>query len=78
MGRREHYILSTKVRRKLDTGKVTYDQIEETLVQGTITKKEPDEMSDGDQLKLTFVWRNYYLVVKDTRPCFIITAGGGD
>lgn len=69
---------SLKVQAKLDMGHLTHDQLEKTLIKGTQAKSEPDEKTAGKQQKITLHWKKWYLVVKDTDPCLIITAGERD
>lgn len=73
--RRDRYRLSFKVQRKLTAGQLTLKQVKNVIYKGTKTKREIDEESEGRYDKVTLVWRKWYLVVKDTDPCFIITAG---
>jgi hypothetical protein len=78
MALKEHYVLSRKVQGKLDMGKITHGQIEQILMKGTETKREADERTSGEYEKITLVWKKCYLVVKNTDPCYIITAGRRD
>ena len=49
-------------------------QVLETILTGTINKKEKDERSNGKFNKFTISMANIVVVVKDCNPAFIITA----
>jgi hypothetical protein len=74
-GESGYFTISNKVDGKIFMGEVSKNEICEIFQEGTVRKQEPDEETDGKYKKITLVWRNWYLVVKNTTPCFIITVG---
>lgn len=78
MAREDRYLLSKKVQDRLYMGQLTDEQLRQVLIQGTETKRESDEKTHGEYDKITLVWRTWYVVVKDSDPCFLITAGRRD
>ncbi|MBI3583797.1 MAG: DUF4258 domain-containing protein [Nitrospinae bacterium] len=53
---------------------ISITQVLDTILTGTINKKEKDERSHGKFSKFTISKRNIIVVVKDCKPAFIITA----
>jgi len=53
---------------------MSIDQILDTILNGTVRKKEPDERSSGKFMKYTVRKGNITVTVKDCHPPFIITA----
>jgi hypothetical protein len=51
------------------------DQVFETILRGTVRKKESDEESGGRYNKYTITWKGRLVVVKDSQPARIITVG---
>ncbi len=74
-GAQGRFVVSAKVEDKMFMGEMSKDEIQNIFLKGTVRKKEPDEETGGSFTKFTLVWRDWYLVVKNTNPCFIITAG---
>ncbi|MBU0567156.1 DUF4258 domain-containing protein [bacterium] len=54
---------------------ISIDQVLDTILTGTVNKKEKDERSHGKFTKFTISKGNIMVVVKDCKPGFIITAG---
>ena len=61
------------VQRMWENG-ISIDQVLDTIVTGTVNKKEKDERSRGKFTKYTISKGNIVVVVKDCKPGFIITA----
>jgi len=53
---------------------ISIDQVLDTILTGTVNKKEKDEQSKGKFLKYTISKSEIVVVVKDCKPGFIITA----
>jgi len=53
---------------------ISIDQVLDTILTGTVNKKERDEQSKGKFLKYTVSKNEIVVVVKDCKPGFIITA----
>jgi len=53
---------------------ISVNQVLDTILTGTINKKEKDERSDGKFTKFTISKGGIVVVVKDCNPGFIITA----
>ncbi|MCK4416800.1 MAG: DUF4258 domain-containing protein [Candidatus Latescibacteria bacterium] len=53
---------------------ISIDQVLDTILTGTVNKKEKDERSHGKFSKFTISKRDIVVVVKDCNPAFIITA----
>ncbi|MCH7732739.1 MAG: hypothetical protein IIB44_09530 [Candidatus Marinimicrobia bacterium] len=53
---------------------MVYQQVLDTILTGTVNKKEKDERSRGRFTKYTISKANILVVVKDCKPGFIITA----
>ena len=53
---------------------ISIDQVLDTILTGTVNKKERDEQSKGKFLKYTISKGEIIVVVKDCKPGFIITA----
>ncbi|MCH8010890.1 MAG: hypothetical protein IIA61_02915 [Candidatus Marinimicrobia bacterium] len=53
---------------------ISIDQVLDTILTGTVSKKEKDERSRGRFTKYTISKANILFVVKDCKPGFIITA----
>ena len=53
---------------------ISIDQVLDTILTGTVNKKEKDEHSHGKFTKYTISKGRIVAVVKDCRPGFIITA----
>lgn len=53
---------------------ISIDQVLDTILTGTINKREKDERSHGKFIKFTITKRDIVVVVKDCKPAFIITA----
>ncbi len=53
---------------------ISIDQVLDTILTGTVNKKEKDERSRGKFTKYTISKGNIVVVVKDCKPGFIITA----
>ncbi len=60
------------VQRLWDQG-LSVDQVYDTILTGTVRKREVDERSAGRFTKYTIVKRQTVVVVKDCHPAFIIT-----
>ena len=52
---------------------ISIDQVLDTILTGTVNKKEKNERSHGKFTKFTISRGNILVVVKDCRPAFIIT-----
>jgi len=61
------------VERIVENG-VSIDQVLDTILNGTVRKKEPDERSGSKFMKYTIRKRHITVTVKDCHPAFIITA----
>ena len=61
------------VQRMWENG-ISIDQVLDTILTGTVNKKEKDERSLGKFTKYTISKGNIVVVVKDCKPGFIITA----
>ena len=61
------------VQRMWENG-TSIDQVLDTILTGTVNKKEKDERSLGKFSKYTISRGNIVVVVKDCKPGFIITA----
>jgi len=61
------------VQRMWENG-ISIDQVLDTILTGTVNKKEKDERSQGKFLKYTISKGDIVVVVKDCKPGFIITA----
>lgn len=57
---------------------ISIEQVYQTILRGTVRKREPDEYSDGKYTKYTIAYRRRVVVVKDSHPAFIITVGRTD
>ena len=55
-------------------GGISIDQVLDTILTGTVNKKEKDERSRGKFTKFTISKGDIVVVVKDCKPGFIITA----
>ncbi len=53
---------------------ISIDQVLDTILNGTVRKKEADERSGGKFTKYTIRKGRITVTVKDCRPAFIITA----
>ena len=53
---------------------ISIDQVMDTILTGTINKREKDERSYGRFTKYTISKGDIVVVVKDCRPGFIVTA----
>ncbi|MFH1860141.1 MAG: DUF4258 domain-containing protein [bacterium] len=53
---------------------ISINQVLDTILTGTVNKKEKDEGSHGKFNKFTISKSNIVVVVKDCTPAFIITA----
>lgn len=53
---------------------ISIDQVLDTILNGVVRKKEPDERSGGRFAKYTIRKGRVSVTVKDCRPAFIITA----
>ena len=53
---------------------MSIDQVLDTVLTGTVRKRQPDERSRGMFTKYTITKRRVTVTVKDCRPAFIITA----
>ncbi len=53
---------------------ISIDQVLDTILTGTVNKKEQDEQSLGRFTKYTISKGSIVVVVKDCNPAFIITA----
>lgn len=53
---------------------ISIDQVLDTILTGTVNKKEKDERSRGKFSKFTISKGDIVVVVKDCNPAFIITA----
>lgn len=53
---------------------ISIEQVLNTLLTGTVNKKEKDERSHGKFSKFTISEGDIVVVVKDCNPAFIITA----
>lgn len=53
---------------------ISVDQVLDTILTGTINKKEKDERSRGKFKKFTISKGKITVVVKDCNPSFIVTA----
>ncbi|MEA3355757.1 MAG: DUF4258 domain-containing protein [Candidatus Bipolaricaulota bacterium] len=53
---------------------ISIDQVLDTILTGTVNKKERDERSHGKFSKFTISKGDIVVVVKDCNPTFIITA----
>ncbi len=53
---------------------ISIDQVFDTILNGSVRKKEPDEHSEGKFTKYTIHRGHITVTVKDCRPGFIITA----
>ena len=60
------------VQRMWENG-ISIDQVLDTILTGTVNKKEKDERSRGKFLKYTISKGDIVVVVKDCKPGFIIT-----
>lgn len=56
---------------------ISIDQVLDTILTGTVNKKEKDERSHGKFNKFTISKGDIIVVVKDCNPAFIITANRG-
>ena len=54
--------------------RISIDQVLDTILTGTVNKKEKDERSHGKFTKFTISKGDMVVVVKDCSPGFIITA----
>ncbi len=53
---------------------ISIEQVLETILTGTVNKKEKDKRSHGKFTKYTISKGDIVVVVKDCKPGFIITA----
>jgi hypothetical protein len=53
---------------------ISIAQVLDTILTGTVNKKEKNEYSHGKFTKFTISKGNIVVVVKDCRPAFVITA----
>lgn len=53
---------------------ISIDQVIDTILSGTVNKKEKDKRSRGKFTKYSISKGNIVVVVKDCNPAFIITA----
>jgi len=53
---------------------ISIDQVLDTILTGTVNKKEKDERSNGKFSKFPISKGDIVVVVKDCNPAFIITA----
>ena len=56
---------------------LSIDQVLDTILTGTVRKREKDEYSKGKFTKYTVVKGTIVVVVKDCQPGFIVTAKRG-
>ncbi|MCU0644994.1 MAG: DUF4258 domain-containing protein [bacterium] len=61
------------IQRMWESG-ISIDQVLDTILTGTVNKKERDERSLGRFIKYTISKGDIVVIVKDCKPGFIITA----
>ncbi len=54
-------------------GNISFESVMETILKGTVHKKEPDEQTCGKLWKYVIVWRDYYIAVKNDKPPVILS-----
>lgn len=72
--RNEYVLFGPHLNQRMYENGISIEQVLDVILTGTIRKKEKDEKSGGKFSKFTIAKGAVYVVVKDSRPPFIITA----